>query len=123
MVGGTGPRLLAATLPHVDWWNTWFDPFGNRAEGFAAAQRTIDEACERAGRDPVTLQRSVCLLVELDGGAGERRAQPEAPPLPADELADELAALAAAGADEAILVLDPITEPAIRSLRTALPSG
>ena len=25
MVGGDGPRLLAATLPHVDWWNTWFD--------------------------------------------------------------------------------------------------
>jgi alkanesulfonate monooxygenase SsuD/methylene tetrahydromethanopterin reductase-like flavin-dependent oxidoreductase (luciferase family) len=83
----------------------------------------IDEACERAGRDPVEVGRSVCLLVELDGGAGERRAQPEAPPLPADQLADELAALAAAGADEVILVLDPITEPAIRSLRTALPSG
>ena len=123
MVGGAGPRLLAATLPHVDWWNTWFTEFGNRAAGLPPLNARIDEACERAGRDSGEVKRSVCLLVEVDGGAGERRAQPEAPPLPADALPGELAALAAAGADEVILVLDPITEPAIRSLRTALPSG
>jgi alkanesulfonate monooxygenase SsuD/methylene tetrahydromethanopterin reductase-like flavin-dependent oxidoreductase (luciferase family) len=123
MVGGDGPRLLAATLPHVDWWNTWFDRFGNRADGFADLNTTIDEACERNGRDPADVGRSACLLVEVDGGAGERRQQTEAPALSADELPAELAALAQAGADEAILVLDPITEPALRSLRTALPSG
>jgi probable F420-dependent oxidoreductase len=123
MVGGVGSRLLAATLPHVDWWNTWFDAFGNRAAGLSPLNARIDEACERVGRDPREVQRSVCLLVEIDGGAGERRTQPEAPTLPAAELPAELEALAEAGADEVILVLDPITEPAIRSLRRALPSG
>ncbi len=123
MIGGGGPRLLAATLPHVAWWNTWFDPFGNRAEGFAALNAGIDEACERAGRDPRQVQRSACVLVAVDGGAGERPAAPAAPPVAAEQLAGELAALAQAGADEAILVLDPITEPSIRSLRTALPNG
>jgi alkanesulfonate monooxygenase SsuD/methylene tetrahydromethanopterin reductase-like flavin-dependent oxidoreductase (luciferase family) len=123
MVGGDGPCLLAATLPHVDWWNTWFDRFGNRAENFAALNQRIDEACERAGRNPYDVKRSACLLVEVDGGAGERRAQPEAPPLTLDALPGELTALEQAGADEVILVLDPITEPALRSLRTALPSG
>ena len=123
MVGGNGPRLLAATLPHVDWWNTWYDQFGNRAEGFAAANAQIDEACERASREPGEVQRSACVLVSVDGGAGERRAQPDAPAVEADDLPTELAALAQAGADEAILVLDPITESSIRSLRTALPSG
>jgi probable F420-dependent oxidoreductase len=123
MVGGSGPRLLAASLPHVDWWNTWFDDFGNRASGFPALSTRIDEACERAGRDAREVKRSVCLLVEVEGGGGERRAQPEAPPLPAAALAEELEALAAVGADEAILVLDPITERAIHSLRTALPTG
>jgi probable F420-dependent oxidoreductase len=122
MVGGDGRRLLAATLPHVDWWNTWFDRFGNRADGFAELNARIDEACERCGRDPAEVRRSACVLVEIDGGAGERRAQPDAPPLTAAELPAELAALAQAGADEAILVLDPITEPALRSLRTALPT-
>jgi probable F420-dependent oxidoreductase len=114
MVGGIGPRLLAATLPHVDWWNTWFDDFGNRADGFPALNARVDEACERAGRDPREVQRSACLLVEIDGGAGERRRLPEAPHLPVAQLGSELAALAEAGADEAILVLDPITESSIR---------
>jgi alkanesulfonate monooxygenase SsuD/methylene tetrahydromethanopterin reductase-like flavin-dependent oxidoreductase (luciferase family) len=123
MVGGEGPRLLAATLPHVDWWNTWFDRFGNRADGFADLNRRIDEACERSERDPREVKRSACLLVEVGGGAGERRAQPEALPLTVADLPSELDALAQAGADEAILVLDPITEPALRSLRTTLPSG
>ena len=123
MVGGVGDRLLAATLPHVEAWNTWFDRFGNRASGFGALNARIDAACERAGRDPRTLVRSACLLVSLDGGAGERAAKPEAPPLPADELVAELRALSAAGVDEAILVLDPITEQSIRALRTALPSA
>ena len=123
MVGGSGPRLLAATLPHVDWWNTWFTEFGNRADGFPALTARIDEACRRAGRDPSAVRRSACLLVEVDGGAGERPAQPDAPPLRPEALAAELEALAAAGADEAILVLDPITESSIRSLRRAIPSG
>jgi alkanesulfonate monooxygenase SsuD/methylene tetrahydromethanopterin reductase-like flavin-dependent oxidoreductase (luciferase family) len=114
MVGGIGPRLLAATLPHVDWWNTWFDDFGNRADGFPALNARVDEACERAGRDPREVQRSACVLVEIDGGAGERRRLPEAPHLPVAQLGSELAALAEAGADEAILVLDPITESSIR---------
>jgi alkanesulfonate monooxygenase SsuD/methylene tetrahydromethanopterin reductase-like flavin-dependent oxidoreductase (luciferase family) len=123
MVGGAGARLLAATLPHVDWWNTWFEPFGNRADGFAAINGVIDEACERAGRDPGEVQRSACLLVSVDGGAGERAAQPAVPPVASAQLRSELEGLAQAGADEVILVLDPITESSIRSLRTALPSG
>jgi probable F420-dependent oxidoreductase len=123
MVGGAGPRLLAATLPHVEWWNTWFDDFGNRAEGFPALSTQIDEACARAGREPSEVRRSACLLVEVEPGAGERARQPEAPPLPAAELPAELAALEQAGADEVILVLDPITESSIRSLRTAIPNA
>jgi probable F420-dependent oxidoreductase len=120
MVGGIGPRLLAATLPHVDWWNTWFDDFGNRAEGFPALNARVDEACERAGRDPREVKRSACLLVQVDGGAGERGRIPDAPHLPVTQLKSELAALAEAGADEAILVLDPIKESSIRLVSDTL---
>jgi alkanesulfonate monooxygenase SsuD/methylene tetrahydromethanopterin reductase-like flavin-dependent oxidoreductase (luciferase family) len=123
MVGGDGPRLLAATLPHVDAWNAWFNRFGNRPDGFARLDATIDEACERADRDPATLTRSACLLVEVAGGGGERSADPASPPIRDDELSPLLHAFADAGVDEAILVLDPITEHSIRSLRTALPSA
>jgi len=122
MVGGDGPRLLAATVPHVEAWNTWFNRFGNRPAALAPLNARIDEACERAGRDPATLTRSVCLLVEVDGGRGERPPDPGSPPVRSDDLVEALRELAEAGADEAILVLDPINEQSIRSLRTALPT-
>jgi probable F420-dependent oxidoreductase len=117
MVGSTGRRVLEATLPHVDVWNTWFDWYGNTAEGFAARIDEIDEACRSAGRDPVTLERSACVLVQLDG-AGERRVEDGVTPLRGsdDEIAAGLRAIAAAGADELIVVADPIDEASIRRL-------
>jgi alkanesulfonate monooxygenase SsuD/methylene tetrahydromethanopterin reductase-like flavin-dependent oxidoreductase (luciferase family) len=120
MVGANAPRLLAISLPHVDVWNTWFTQYGNTAEGFAHLNAEVSAAAERAGRDPASLERSACVLVEA-GPAGERPR--DVPAVPAASLAAHLAALAEAGADEAILVLDPISERSIRSLRRALPSG
>ena len=116
MVGSTGPRVLAATLPHVDVWNTWYDLFANTPEGFARERRTIDDACERAGRDPVTLERSACVLVRFPGGAGERPDEPGIEPVDPSELRGALDSFAEAGADEVILVCDPITEGSIRAL-------
>ena len=120
MIGANAPRMLSIALPHVDAWNTWFTPYGNTAEGFALHNAEISAAAERAGRDPAEIERSACVLVEVDG-AGERPR--DVPAVQAAELRDHLRALAEAGADEAILVLDPITESSIRSLRTALPSA
>lgn len=117
MVGSTGRRVLAATLPHVDVWNTWFDWYGNMAEGFGAKVRDIDEACERAGRDPSTLERSACVLVRLAETA-ERPDEEGVTPLTGspEAIGAGLRAIAEAGADELILVLDPITEESIRAL-------
>jgi alkanesulfonate monooxygenase SsuD/methylene tetrahydromethanopterin reductase-like flavin-dependent oxidoreductase (luciferase family) len=114
MVGANKPRILSITLPHVDAWNTWFTHYGNTAEGFARHNAEISEAADRAGRDPATLERSACVLVEAADG-GERPRDVEA--VPASRLTAHLGALADAGADEAILVLDPITEASIRSIR------
>jgi len=116
MVGTNAPRMLSITLPHVDAWNTWHSRYGNTPEGFARHNAEISQAAERVGRDPATIERSACVLVESDGG-GERPR--EADPVPASELQAHLRALAEAGADEAILVLDPITEA---SIRTVFPS-
>jgi probable F420-dependent oxidoreductase len=118
MVGSSGPRVLAATLPYVDTWNTWYDGFGNTPQGFREKRSEIDEACERAGRDPASLQRSACLLVRLDQSEAERPNAEGVTPLQGSpaEIADGLAAMAEAGADEVILVCDPITEASIRHL-------
>jgi len=117
MIGSTGERVLAAALPHVDVWNTWYDWYGNTAEGFADKIREIDDACERAGRDPATLERSACVLVRL-GDDAERRDEPGVTPLEgsADAIGAGLREIAEAGADELILVLDPITEESVRTL-------
>jgi probable F420-dependent oxidoreductase len=115
MIGANKPRMLAIALPHVDAWNTWFTHYGNTAEGFAAHNAQISEAAERAGCNPAAIERSACVLVAVDGGAGER--PHTVPAVPAEQLAEHLRALADAGADEAILVLDPITEAAVRKLQ------
>jgi alkanesulfonate monooxygenase SsuD/methylene tetrahydromethanopterin reductase-like flavin-dependent oxidoreductase (luciferase family) len=122
MVGATGPRMLAATLPHVDAWNIWFDLYGNTPQGFVTANRAIDEAAERAGRDPGAIARSACVLVVLDRTAGERPVPEGVTPLEgsAEAIAASLGDLARAGADEAILVVSPITERSIRALGDAL---
>jgi len=117
MIGSTGARVLAAALPHADVWNTWYDWYGNTAEGFASKIREIDEACERAGRDPATLERSACVLARL-GDDAERRDEPGVTPLEgsADAIGAGLREIAEAGADELILVLDPISEESVRTL-------
>jgi probable F420-dependent oxidoreductase len=111
MIGANAPRMLSIALPHVDAWNTWFTHYGNTAEGFAKHNAGITDAAERAERDPAEIERSACVLVEA-GPAGERPR--DVPAVAADGLRDHLRALAEAGADEAILVLDPITEQTIR---------
>jgi probable F420-dependent oxidoreductase len=113
MVGSNGARMLAATLPHVDAWNTWFADTRNTPEGFATIDARVTEAAERAGRDPATLIRSVCVYVHLEG-AGERASGVE--PVTPDTLGDALRAYEQAGADEVILVADPITEATVRAL-------
>ncbi len=113
MIGANRPRMLSIALPHVDVWNTWFTHYGNTAEGFAAHNAEIDEAAERAGRDPAGLERSACVLVEV-GPPGERPREVEA--VPADRLGAHLEALEQAGLDEAILVVDPIDAASVRAL-------
>jgi alkanesulfonate monooxygenase SsuD/methylene tetrahydromethanopterin reductase-like flavin-dependent oxidoreductase (luciferase family) len=114
--------MLAATLPHVDAWNTWYADFGNSPERFAELNDQITAAAEAAGRDPSEVERSACVLVAVDGSVGERASTEAIAPLegPADRIAAGLRELAEAGADEVIVVLDPITERSIRRLREVL---
>jgi len=122
MIGSTGERVLTATLPHVDAWNTWFDLFDNSPEGFARESATVDAVAERVGRAPAEIERSACVLVVLDRSAAERPRPDGFAPVEgsADDIARSLRDLADAGADETILVVDPIIERSIRSLGDTL---
>jgi alkanesulfonate monooxygenase SsuD/methylene tetrahydromethanopterin reductase-like flavin-dependent oxidoreductase (luciferase family) len=112
LLGGGGPRMLAAALPHVDAWNAWYGAYGNDPQWFATLASEIGPS----------VRRSACVFVTVDGGAGERPHEPGAPPVEAPRLAAHLRELADAGADEAILVVDPITERSVRVLADALQS-
>jgi probable F420-dependent oxidoreductase len=122
MVGGHGQRLLAATLPHVEVWNTWYSSYGNTPDGFAELNARIDDAAERAGRDPREIGRSACVHVVLDRERAGRPLDPGAPPIQGspERIAQHLRALADAGADEAILVVGPIDEASVQALAPVL---
>ena len=115
MVGANGPRLLAATLPHVDAWNTWYSSYGNTVEGFGALNEEIDEAAERAGRDPAgdRAERLCARRGRARRRAAARRRGGAGRPA---EVGTSMGS-PRPGADEAILVVDPITEEAVRVLR------
>jgi alkanesulfonate monooxygenase SsuD/methylene tetrahydromethanopterin reductase-like flavin-dependent oxidoreductase (luciferase family) len=122
MLGANAPRMLSIGLPHVAGWNTWFSRYGNTVEGFVAENAGITDAAERVGRDPATLERSACVFVSVES-AGMRNNDEDVEPVRAEDLAAHLGGLAEAGADEAILVADPITEASIRLLGTVIPSA
>ncbi|MGZ8601045.1 MAG: TIGR03619 family F420-dependent LLM class oxidoreductase [Actinomycetota bacterium] len=122
MIGSTGRRVLTVAIPHVDAWNTWFDWYGNTPQGFAARSAEIDEIAVEVGRDPAEIERSACLLVALDPSTHERPLEPSAPPVTGSPaaIAEAIEAMERAGADEVILVVDPITERSIEILGGAL---
>ena len=125
MIGSNGPRMLAIALPGVDAWNTWYEDYGNTAEGFAALNASISAAARDAGRAPEEIERSACAFVVLDRSAGERRITDAAPPIEGspEQIASRIRELADAGADEVILVVSPITERSIRALGEAVTSA
>ena len=109
LVGTSGPRVLAASSPHIHYWNCWYSWYGNTPAGFAKLSATSEG----------TFRRSACVLVAV-GHGGERPPDPASPPVDAAVLGEHLRELDAAGADDVILVLDPINERSVATVAKAL---
>jgi probable F420-dependent oxidoreductase len=125
MVGSGSPRMLDITMPYVQSWNAWYAWFGNRPEGLAPWLRNVDEACERVGRDPATVERTCAIYVQMSGGSGremgDRGESPIAPLTGSPEaVADALRQYADAGISHVQLVMDPITVEAIEEFAPVL---
>ena len=122
MIGSEGPRVLRATLPHVDSWNAWHAWYDNSLDGAEALLARIDDACAEAERDPKTLGRSLAVFVRAPGGdSGQRQGSPNRKSSLAIEgdqesIAEHLVGLAALGVDDVQLVVDPITAASIEWL-------
>jgi alkanesulfonate monooxygenase SsuD/methylene tetrahydromethanopterin reductase-like flavin-dependent oxidoreductase (luciferase family) len=114
MVGSQGPRMLAATLPHVSLWNGWHAWKGNTPEGAQELVAKIDEACEEAGVDPDAVGRTMAVLVRAPGSTDRLIGSPGRPLSRAiggsqEQIARALLQFASVGISEVQLVVDPIT--------------
>ena len=126
LVGSSGPRMLAATIPYADAWNAWYADTGNDAAGVAALRTKVDDACIAAGRDPASVERTVAVLVRMPGGTGrvmgDTAERMTVAPLQGtgDQIADGLRAYAREGIGHVQLVVDPITEASVAALAPVL---
>ena len=121
MFGTMGPRMLELTARHADAWNAWFKWFDNTPDRLPPVMETMDRACEAAGRDPATLERTVAVLVQIGDGPVDRRNGGVEPLRGSPEqLAVELQRYGAAGIGHVQLVVDPITIESIVALGPAL---
>jgi len=102
LVGTSGPRVIALSSAHIEYWNSWYSWYGNTPSGFAKLSSNFEG----------NFRRSACVLVTV-GAGGERPLDPGSPPVDAASLREHLDELNAAGADEVILVLDPINERSV----------
>jgi probable F420-dependent oxidoreductase len=111
MIGSRGDRVLEAAMPHVDAWNAWHLWWKNDPAQLPALLAEIDRAAEAAGRDPKSIKRTTAVFVSRTAGSEHRlgdeitRAISGTP----EQVAGQLALIAAAGIDEAMIVLDPNT--------------
>ncbi len=109
------PRMLDLTARHADAWNiAWF---GEPDERLATIRADLATACATAGRDPAAVAITVGVTVRYP----DAPASVEGPALtgtPA-QVADGLAAHAAAGADHAIAVLEPATPATLAAFAEA----
>lgn len=120
MIGSNGDRVLRASLKVADTWNTWFDWFGNSPDGFATLNDHVSALVADNGRDPVEVRRSACLLVRVDSASHERPDPEGGKAITLDDLGAILQEMSDAGADEVIIVADPITETSMHAISDAL---
>lgn len=96
----------------------WYDWYGNTAEGFAKENERVSELVREAGREASDVLRTATVRVVLADGRRDRPHSHDVAALSGspETIAGGLARFAAAGLQEAILVVSPITERTIRQL-------
>ena len=124
LVGSSGPRMLAATLPHVQAWNAWYTDTDNAPAGVPRMRSLVDAACAEAGVEPSSIERTVAVQVRLPGGEGRISVYSDKPVPPLEGSPEVMAEVFRAYARERIghvqLVLDPITQESVAALAPVL---
>ena len=113
LIGAGGPTMLRLVARYADLWNA---DWTRRAAELAPRLAAVDAACIAEGRDPATLGRSACVLLDLPGANGRGgqgpRTRNDAARSPIADTAEAVAILreyADAGIEHLQVWLDPGT--------------
>lgn len=107
MIGSTGPRTLALTLPYVSMWNAWYSAYDNDPANAPILLASIDAACESAGRAHGEVAKTLAMLLHFETQPVTRDVEHRITQRGA--MIEALGALDAAGVATVQLILDPIT--------------
>jgi probable F420-dependent oxidoreductase len=58
------PRMLGLVARHADWWNGWLLHARSHVDEVPPMREAVDRACEKIGRDPASLVRTIGLSVD-----------------------------------------------------------
>jgi len=121
MIGASDarPRMLELTVRYGDGWNTWLDSTGNTVDGLMPLMARVDAACDAAGRERGSLERSTAVYVQVGSSESAMMIQP---PLTgcAESIAVGLRAYADAGVSHLQVFLEPMTPAGIEAFAPAL---
>ncbi|MGH2562223.1 MAG: LLM class flavin-dependent oxidoreductase [Thermomicrobiales bacterium] len=119
MIGSNGERMLRLTARYADLWNTtWVSDAAQLAPKIAA----VEAACEAVGRDPATLGRTACVLVDFPQHVGRFNWAKPVPPPPREPeaIADVLRGFATAGINHIMIWPDPSTLAGVEAMAPVL---
>ncbi len=114
MIGTFGKKMLRVAAEYADIWNAdWSQSFSEIAEHDAELTR----ACEDVGRDPATLERTACVLVETEGAVGRGSSHASrnqaTSPMSNDQVVELIGEYKENGYTHVIVWIDPNTPHAI----------
>ena len=114
------PRVLALAAKYADIWNAWLSWQDNSPQAMTPLFAAVDAACQAAGRDPASLQRSVSVQIDFPDAVPNRAA--DARPLQGDPavIADAIHGFAAVGINHLQVVLNPNTSRSIERFARGL---
>jgi probable F420-dependent oxidoreductase len=117
MIGTFGKKMMRVAAEYADIWNAdWSQRYSEIAEHDAELTR----ACEEVGRDPATLERSACILVETEGATGRGSSHASrnvaTSPMSTDQLVEVIGEYQEHGYTHLIVWIDPNTPQAIERL-------
>jgi probable F420-dependent oxidoreductase len=121
MIGTFGKKMLRLTARHADIWNA---DWSRRYSEIAPHVEELERACDEVGRDPATLQRSACVLVEVEGAGGRgsssqaRNTEPQ--PMSTDEILDVAREYIDHGFTHLMIWIDPNSPRGMEAFAPAL---